>query len=248
MSTLFLQFIGWFSLPILAVLVGLLVWRRVPREFPHFFNYIVLAELVGLARLWAYHVKPRAYPPVYWTSDVLLATFAMLATYELLVKRLFPRFYAIRFYQFLFPAAAIVIVLFLVPAVLQTRRISLLLLLIHGLVVLRVCVLLFFGGLMVFMGRQWTRYELGIAMGLVLEASGLLAISAIWTQKPFVRHFLDQLPVVSYDLACVIWLISFLKPESAKTKSAAAVSPELVHNAKLWQENLKDTVINRKSN
>jgi hypothetical protein len=250
MSTqLLFQVVGWFSLPVLAILAGTLLWRRIPRVFPHFFNYIVLTGVVGLVRLWAYHVKPQWYAAVYWISDVLIAMFAFLVTYELFIKRLFPRFYAVRFYQFLFPTAGMIITFLAVPAALQTRNISILLAIIHVFDVLRVTLLFFFIGLMAFMGRQWTRYELGITMGLVIEASGLLITSAIWSHQPWVRHLLDQLPVVTYDAACTVWLITFIRAEKTNSLSnlpLSSASSELVKEARKWEETMKDSFAGKK--
>lgn len=240
------QIVGWFSLPVLAVLVGILIWRRVPREFLYFFNYLVINEGVGLVRLWFYYARYRSYNFVYGISDLLIALFAFLASYELFIKRLFPRFYAVRFYRYLFPAAAVIITLSAVPAALHAPRSLFLATTIHVFDILRVATLIFFIGLMTFMGRQWTRYELGIAMGLVVEASGLLVTSALWTQKPFMRHLLDQLPPISYDIACLIWLITFLKPEKPTPAPAAPIAPEVLQEARKWEETLKGSLRRKK--
>src|SRR5215470_1343794 len=139
MSTkLLLQVVGWLSLPVLAVLAGILIWRKVRNKFPHFFNYVVVTEVVGVVRLWAYYAKPRAYAPVYWLSDLLIALFALLATYELFVKRLFPRFSAVRFYRYLFPIATAIVAIFAALAAIETRKFSNLLPMIHVFDVLRV--------------------------------------------------------------------------------------------------------------
>lgn len=239
MSTL-VQLVGWFSLPVLIVLAGILLWRGIPREFPHFFNYVAANAVIGLVRLCAYRAgTPHAYAVIYWTSEVLIAVFAFLATYELFIKRLFPRFSAIRLYQFLFPAAAIVIVVIAVPAALESHKNLILRATIHTIDILRVSTLIFFVGLMVFMGRQWTGYEFGISLGLVVEASALLTTTGAWSRRGFVRHFLDELPDIAYDIACVIWLITFLKREKPVPLPATPIDPEVVKEAKKWEETLK---------
>ena len=245
-TQLLAQIVGWLSLPVLAVLAGILVWRRALRAFPHFFNYVVINELVGLARLLAYHA-PAMYGRIYWISDVLIAIFAFLATYELFAKRLFPRFSSVRFYHYLFPAAATVVSLVAVPPLIEMHRRSILLMTIHVFDVLRVAILFFFVGLMVFMGRRWTRYEFGIAMGLVVEASALLMTSVVWPSQSFIRHAMDQLPVIAYDIACLIWLITFLKQEKPEPVPSVPVSPEVLKEARKWEETLKGSLSKKKS-
>lgn len=240
------QIVGWFSLPALAVLVGILIWRRVPSDFLYFFNYLLANEVVGFLRLWFYYARYRSYNLVYGISDLFIVLFAFLASYELFIKRLFPRFYAIRFYRYLFPAAAVVITLSAVPTALHSPRSLVLANTIHVFDILRVATLVFFIALMTFMGRHWTRYELGIAMGFVVEASGLLVTSAVWMQKPFMRHLLDQLPPVSFDIACLIWLITFLKPENPTTAASGPISPEVLAEARKWQKAAKGSVTQKK--
>lgn len=244
--SIFVQLVGWFAVPVLVLLAGILVWRRVPREFPHFFNYVTINALVGLARLWAYHAGLRIYAVIYWPSDVLVSIFAFLATYELFVRRLFPRFSSIRLYRFLFPAAAIAIALIAVPAALETHKISIPTTTIHIFDILRVATLIFFVGLMVFMGRQWTRYEFGIAAGLIIEASALLMTTFVWSHAVIVRHVLDQLPVIAFDVACLIWLITFLKPENPAPAAVALIDPQVIQEAKKWEETLKGSIGKKK--
>jgi len=238
-AELWSQLIGWFSLPVLAVLAGVLILRKIPQKFPYFFTYVIAGVLLGLVRLWVYYSKPRAYAYLYWTSEILGAVLVFLATYELLAKRLFPRFYNVRLYQYLFPVAAALITLFAVPAILEAHKLSILLRTIHVFNVLRVTMLLFLVGLMAFMGRQWTRYELGIAMGLVVEASALLAMSAVWVQKPFIRQLLTQLPPISYDISSAIWLFTFWKPEKPTVALTDPMSPEIIGEAQKWEKTLK---------
>ena len=234
--------IDWFALPVLAIVAGLLIVRRLLHQYPYFFYYVIVGEVIGVVRLWLYDPASQLYFYVYYTTDVLFAVFAFLAAYELFVKRLFPRFYAIRFYRYAFPAAAFVITLIAVPGAILAYKRFIFLPLIHGLGLLRVTMLLFFVGLMVFMGRRWSRYEFGIAMGLVIQASALLATTAIWSRSPFVHNILDRLPVVVYDAACIVWLITFLKPEKPIVTPSGPISPELLTEARKWQEAAKGSV------
>lgn len=231
-------------MPVLAVLTGILLWRGIYRQFPYFLMYVISGELVGLTRFLVHRFFLRWYFQAYWMSDVLIELFALLACYELFIKRLFSRFYAIRFYRYLFPATAVGIALIVVPAMLQAKKINALLAAVHAVEVLRVMILIFFIGLMTFMGRRWTRYELGLALGLSVQAAVLLITSASWLLTP--RAILSTwFPVVAYDIACVSWLITFLKREE-QPLSAEPVSSEVLHEARKWEETLKESFTTKK--
>jgi hypothetical protein len=57
---------------------------------------------------------------------------------------------------------------------------------------------------------------------------------------------LDRLPVVVYDLACLIWLITFMRPEKPAVAPTAPVGPEVVHQAREWEAALKDSLTKKK--
>ncbi|HLJ26347.1 MAG TPA: hypothetical protein VKY85_06540 [Candidatus Angelobacter sp.] len=245
--SVFWQFVGWFSLPVLAILAGALAWRKAYREFPFFFYYIIAAEAVGLGRLFVYYYLSRsAYAYTYWVSDALITLFALLTTYELFLRRLFPRFHKTRFYRGLFPLAAVLLSILTAPIALQTNQLHRLLVTLHVLDFLRVAILLFFVGLMLAMGRHWSRSEFAIALGLAVQAAVLLTTFAIWTKNPDIHGLVDQLPTIAYDVACLIWLVTFLRPEQATPVLTAAVSPEILDQARKWEETLKESVTGKK--
>lgn len=234
-------------MPVLAVLAVLLVRRKAPKEFPFFFSYIIVGVVVGVVRLCLYSPRSIVYIYAYWITDVLIAIVALLATYELFVRRLFPRFHAVRFYRYLFPITAVIIALCAVPAALQLNRLGVIIRSIHVFEFLRVAILLFFVGLMLLMGRRWTRHEFGIALGLGIQASAVLLTSASWTQGARIRTLTVQLPVIAYDIACLIWLVTFLQPEKFTPPPTRPVSPEVLGEARKWQETLKESLTSKKN-
>ncbi|HKE32507.1 MAG TPA: hypothetical protein VKD65_12340 [Candidatus Angelobacter sp.] len=240
------QIVNWLGLPVLALIAVLLIRRKTQREFPYFFFYVLLVEFGGIVRFLVFHFARKAYFHTYWITEVLVAVFTFFVSYELFVRRLFPRFFAVTFYRYLFPSVGFIIAITAVPAAIATRKVSLLLTLIHGLTILLVTVLLFFVGLMLFMGRQWTRYEFGIASGLGLQAAAELIASANWARALFVRHISDRLPLIALDIACLIWLVTFLKPEKATPAPTQPVSSEVLKDAKKWQETLKGSLTGKK--
>jgi hypothetical protein len=232
--------IDWFSLPALALLAGILLYRKLHKEFPLFFSYIVATELVGLARLAASSAPTKVYSYTYWISDVVLVAFAFLATYELFIKRLFPGFYRIRFFRYLFPAVAFAVTLVVVGVALYSNHGRALLLTAKIYEFLRAVILFFFVGLMVVMGREWEKMEFGIAFGFGIDVAVSLLSVAIWARVYQENPLLNRLPVIVYDIACIVWLYCVLTAE--KTASAPPISPEALHEAKKWEGTLKNLV------
>src|SRR5205085_1505213 len=162
---------------------------RLIKKFPFFFSYIATGFLIDAARLATYRGNPISYFYVYWISDSVGTLFAFLATGELILTRLFPRFHKVRFYHYLFWAAAVFVIGFTVVTEYSSKAAVLLPVLIrvlHTIDFLRVSIVIFFVALMMFMGRRWGQYEFGIAFGLGVNAAALLASFAIWIKEmPF---------------------------------------------------------------
>lgn len=232
----------WIGLPALALLAGILFYRRWHREFPFFFIYVVAAGVIGLLRLATSSFS--MYLKIYWISDALLAAFALLATYELFVKRLFPGFYRIRFYRFLFPAIAVLSTLVAAGTVLFGGHFSVLNKTIQVYEFLRAAVLFLFVALMLIMGRQWDKQEFGIAFGFGLDVSVTIAIIGIWTQTSNKSVELGRWSVLAYDIACILWLYCFWS--APKTQLPPSLPAGALHEAKKWEDTLKSFITSGK--
>jgi len=232
--------IDWFALPSLAVLACILLYRKFYREFPLFFSYVVLTEMVGLTRYAASKGPPGVYSKVYWISNLVVVLFAFLASYELFVKRLFPRFYQIRFFRILFTLAAILVNVVVVIEAIYGNHKRWLLLSARIEEFLRAAVIFFFVALMTVMGRRWEMKEFGIAFGFGLDVAISLASVALWTQASNRSPLVSRIPVIAYDIACIIWIYCFWNaPMSEPAVPTAPLSPEALHEAKKWEESLK---------
>lgn len=241
MHNWFYVFIDWLALPSLALLAGVLIYRNQQRQFPLFFLYVMATELVGLTRLAASGAPARVYSYVYWISDIVVVLFALLAAYELFVKRLFPGFYKVRFFRYLFPTVAVLVTIVVVLIAIYGNHKRLLLLTARTAEFLRAAILVFFVALMAVMGRQWEKREFGIAAGFGLDVSISLAALAIWSYAPGKSAVLSRLSVIAYDLACLIWLYSFWNAPKAQPSGASpTLSTEALHAAKKWEDSLKD--------
>ena len=233
--------IDWFALPSLALLACILLYRKFYREFPLFFCYVVVTEIVGLTRFAASKGTPGFYSSVYWISNLVVVLFAFLASYELFVRRLFPRFYKVRFFRVLFTVVAILVNLLVVIAAFYANHKRLLLLSARIEEFLRAALIFFFVALMTFMGRKWEMKEFGIAFGFGLDVAISLASVAFWTQASKRSPLVSRIPVIAYDIACIIWIYCFLG--AARTEPAVAAAPlppEAILEAKKWEESLKD--------
>jgi len=199
------------------------------------------AELIGVARLLFARSLPGMYFQFYWASDTALAAFAFLATYELFFKRLFPGFYKTRVYRLLFPGMAILITIFVVITALAGRHSTALPTATRVYEFLRATVLLFFVGLMMLMGRNWSKQEFGIAFGFGLDVSTSLFLIGIWSHTSNRSAILGRLAVFAYDIACIIWLYCFWAVPKAQTDTTPpALSTEALDEAKKWEDSLKD--------
>jgi hypothetical protein len=235
--------IDWMGLPALAVLGGILVYRRWYRHFPLFVLYVIGAEVVGIVRLLFMHAPRHVYSQVYWSTDTATAAFAFLATYELFFKRLFPGFYKTRLYRILFPGMAILITVLVALTALVGGHSSALPTASRVYEFLRASILLFFVALMLLMGRHWNKQEFGIAFGFGLDVSTSLFLIGIWSHTSNRSAILGRLGVLAYDIACIIWLYCFWPaPTQTGAPSAPALPAEALHEAKKWEESLKDYI------
>jgi hypothetical protein len=236
--------IDWFGLPALLVLAGLFLYRRWYREFPFFFCYVVVAELVGVSRIIFIRAPLRVYSQIYWTSDTVLAFFAFLAAYELFLKRLFPGFYRTRLYRYLFPAAAILITISIALMALIGDHSTVLPKTSRVYELLRAIILFLFVALTLIMGRSWDKQEFGIAFGFGLDVSMSLALIGIWSHTSNRNEIVSRLSVLAYDIACIIWLYVFWS--FPRASFPAPLSPEALGEAKKWEGSLKDFIASGK--
>src|SRR5262249_24830044 len=105
-----------------------------------------------------------------------------------------------------------------------------------------VAVLIFFVALMILMGRQWSKQELGIACGFGLDVFTFFSILALWSRGYRPGPIVSRIPVIAYDLACIIWIFIFWKPKSAQLPlvSSQRMAEETVDQARKWEEVVKD--------
>lgn len=217
-APIYLEIIYWLPTPVLAVLVGLFLRRRLYQEFPVFFSYIIVAILGDIPRFVTYRFSFPAYARTFWMTQLVNTVLALAAICELFLKRVFSQFHKIRIYRYLFLIAAAGIVLSATITFLGSIRNSVLLNVLQALDFTRVSVLCFFFALMLVFGLEWSQYEFGLALGFALDAAAFLGAFAL-RQLGLFHGFLAVLPVIAIDLACIIWLMSFSRPRESRQSS-----------------------------
>lgn len=241
-STWIWTFLAWLSLPLLLLLASMMVWRRLHREFPFFFVYVIAASMVGVVRFVVYKNFPGSYLHVYWWSDFIGVLMALLAIYETFLRRIFPGFAAVRFYRYLFPAAGVIIAFlaFLTIQYSTDTRVSYLVTS-HVLDFVRSAVIGFFVLIILLMGRQFTGYEFSIAAGFGIQAAVTLANAALRLQALNIRStVLNRIDSLVFDASCLIWLWAFSKENKPASPPQDTFNPEALHEARKWEEVLKD--------
>jgi hypothetical protein len=233
---------GWAALPLVAILLVVFLYRKFIAEFPVFFSYLLVTEVVGVVRIIGSAAPLQKYFYIYWISDIAYSFFALLATCELFAKHLFPGFSKTRFYRYLFMIAAVVILLSSIALAMTSGRARVLVSIIYAYNLVRSAILLFFVALMILMGRHWTRLQFGIAAGFALDVSTSLAALGIWSRTPSWNELIGRISAVAYDIACLIWLYCFWTAEKTPLSSPPILTQETLHEAQKWQTALKDFI------
>ena len=240
--------VDWASIPIMVLVAGILVWRKLHREFPLFFIYLLATEAATVVRFAAQFRSPWTYFYAYWISDLVLVILSILVVYDLFALRLFPRFYKVRIYRYLFATIATVITVGgWLTAMESADKLRAFLVLDRVFGFLIVAMLMFFVSLMLVMGREWGSYDFAIAFGFVVASAGDLISTAMWVRTRYQKSLVGQLAPVAYDVACLIWLYCFWSKEKVFNRRAPVpLTPEMVQEARKWETVLKESISARK--
>jgi hypothetical protein len=225
-----------------ALLATVFVWRRLFRELPFFFLYLISALSITGLRYAAMYAGPRTYFYTYWISDLAGSLVVLLAIYEVFLRRLFRGFQKIHFYRNLFPVAAGICLLLTVLSAAQANdRNAAFQMASRAFDFMRTAILVFFIGLMALMGREWTRYDLGIALGFGFQAAAALANAAVRARMHYRPTFMDTVQGVAYDVSCLVWLATFVRPEHPPLMYPSEhFDPEMLRQARTWQATLRN--------
>jgi hypothetical protein len=218
---------------LLVLLAAVMIRRRLHREYPFFFAYVAFTLLTTIA-LFFIISNQETYFHVYWATEALNVTLAVLALHEAYYE-VFYAFYSFRRFWMIFPGVVIMIsAVCITHAMLQPPTGAPLIttvILSLGTAVSYVQAGLFvvFLVLVAALHVRWRRYPFDIALGFAVSTLGE------WTAFALRSEFGNKFPhmtryasPVAYICATLVWLWSFsgrLAPEP-KMQWTQDVSPE----------------------
>ena len=214
-----------------ACVAAFLVRRKLHREFPFFFVYLVVSVLVALVRLAVSGNYPL-YFKVFWASETLYALLALLALYEVF-REVFLAFYQLWWwFRLLFPGVVGIAMLvqirraILSPPIEATPLIAAILSFARVINWVEAVLFGLFFALVLLLGVRWKSYPFGIVEGFGISALG--ALIAYGLRSEFGTKydtFAKYAPPVAYVLGVLVWLDTFLRQPD----------PDVVH---AWREQI----------
>jgi len=203
---------------VLAIwLAAVLVRRRLHREFPFFFLYVVSSALIPAVRISS-SSNYQLFFILTWATEALYVVLSLLALHEVF-RKVFASFYKNWWFWLFFPgvvaAISVVAVVYRLgsPPVQANRVISLILSLGTAVSLVEVALFGLFFVLVWFHGILWRDYPFGIVLGFAILAIG--ALWGNWARSVFgtkFNRFFGYAPSVAYIIAAVIWLETFMRP------------------------------------
>jgi len=229
--------LGVSSVALQALLLVILVSRGLQRSFRWFLAYLTTNFLFG-AGLVLIRNQPRSYFYTYWIGDAIVASLAILATYEIF-RGVFQKFYTLPGFRALFPGASVLFI-FLGSIRAFEKSGSLLseYLLISQIFSLEIIAYILQFGLFFllllliqFFRLSWKQYTFGIAVGFGVSAAGSLVAFMVRSEfgTKFDPVFRFVVPL-TYTVGVAIWLLTFLWPvhDSSIAVPTPALTPEAV--------------------
>lgn len=204
--------------PVLTGLVAVLVVRRkLQREFPFFFAYVMLSVIVPLVRL-SVSDNYVTFFTVFWTTEALYALMAVLALYQVFHEVFLPFYSLWWWFRLLFPGAFLLIAFLSIrnaihnPALRNPRPMEIVFALATSVNYLEAVLFGLFFALVLLLGVRWRSYPFGIVEGFGLSALGsLIAYSLRSEFGTKYNTLVKYAPAVAYLVGVLVWLDTFLR-------------------------------------
>jgi hypothetical protein len=212
--------------PLLTAWVAALVVRRkLHREFPFFFTYLILSVIVPLVRLSVSGTYVTFFT-VFWSTEALYALLAVLALYEVFHEVFLPFYQLWWWFRLLFPGAFLLIAFLSIrnaihnPALRNPRPMEIVFALATSVNYLEAVLFGLFFALVLLLGVRWRSYPFGIVEGFGLSALGSLIAYGLRSEfGTKYNTFAKYAPPVAYIVGVLVWLDTFLRQPD----------PEMVH-------------------
>jgi hypothetical protein len=213
-----------------AWVTALIVRRKVHREFPFFFVYLVTSVVVPLLRLavsWHYPTFFR----VFWTTEALYAVLVLLTLHEAFREVFLPFYMLWPWFRLVFPGIAALISFISIRNVIQhppfqwgPRYLEVILGFAYGVNYVEALLFGLFFALVLLLGVSWRSYPFGIVEGFGIAALGALIAYGLRSEFGTKYNTVAKYgPAVAYGVGVLVWLDTFLR----------APDPEVVH---AWRE------------
>lgn len=221
--------------PLLTAWVAALVVRRkLHREFPFFFTYLLVSVLVPVLRLTVSGTYATFFM-VFWITEVLYASLAVLAVYEVFHEVFLPFYKLWWWFRLLFPGAALLIAFLSIRNALHhpwsrsAHPMEIIFALAKAVNYLEALLFGLFFALVLLLGVRWRSYPFGIVEGFGLSALGSLIAYGLRSEfGTKYNMFARYAPPVAYLVGVLVWLDTFLRQPDAEVVHAwrDRVTPE----------------------
>lgn len=218
--------------PALTAWVAVLVTRRkIHREFPLFFAYLILSVIVPLLRLSATG-NYLTFFKVFWATEALYAVLALLALHEVFHEVFLPFYMLWWWFRLIFPGAAAFFAFISIrsamhhPALQAPRVLQIIFGSAKAVNYLEAVLFALFFALVLLLGVRWRSYPFGIVEGFGLSALGALIAYGLRSEFGTKYNTLaTYAPPVAYVVGVLVWLDTFLRQPD----------PEVVH---AWRDQI----------
>lgn len=202
-----------------SCLALLMVQRGVYKRYPFFFAYTAFAVTAEITKFLLYNPRSWTYFWLSWGIEALYVMLGFLAVFEVF-NHVFEAFNQLAWFKFLLPVTgaimlAIAILIPIVHPAVDTEP------LLQGLFFLQIAVrclqlgiffLIF--SLARFFDLDYRQYAFGSAAGFGIAAAGILLGTLVRTGGGLkFLIFFQYAQTVSYFVAVMVWLASFVRPE-----------------------------------
>jgi|SRR5450432_1812705 hypothetical protein len=224
------------SVALQALLLVVLISRGLQQNFRWFLAYLATNFLFGVG-LVLIRNQPRPYFYTYWIGDAMVASLAILASFEIF-QGVFQKFFSLPGFRAIFPGASVLFIfLGSVRAFEKSGPTSSENLLVSQIFSLEITAYILQFGLFFlllvlvqFFRLPWKQYTFGIAVGFGVSAAGSLVAFMVRSEfgTKFDPIFRFVVPL-TYTIGVAIWLLTFLwpVPKSLET-TTPALTPEAV--------------------
>jgi hypothetical protein len=226
-----------------AIIVIVMIRRRLSREFPMFLTYTIFQIAEGGTLFVLDHVPAVTayqYWCVYWVglATSIALRFAVISEVFYNVFDNYPGLKELSRVLFRWATAVLLLVAVVVavhvPADGTYSILSGIHVLDRAVAVMQSGLLLLLVGFSSYFGLSWRSFTYGIAIGLAIFSSVDLATEAVRT-GPVAGYVFDFVTMATYHCCVVIWLVYLLVPE---TSSRMAKEPP-EHNLEQWNAELQ---------